>query len=40
MTDPFSLDAVQEYEKTYEEARSRGIRVKALLLCSPHNPLG
>ncbi|GFF73089.1 hypothetical protein IFM60648_03849 [Aspergillus lentulus] len=40
MTDPFSLDAVREYEKTYEEARSRGIRVKALLLCSPHNPLG
>ncbi|GFG27157.1 hypothetical protein IFM61606_07175 [Aspergillus udagawae] len=40
MTDPFSLDAVQEYEKTYVEARRRGICVKALLLCSPHNPLG
>ncbi|KAF7593592.1 hypothetical protein BBP40_011212 [Aspergillus hancockii] len=40
MTDPFSLGAVQEYENAYVDARSRGIHVKALLLCSPHNPLG
>ncbi|KAJ5816978.1 aspartate aminotransferase [Penicillium robsamsonii] len=39
-TDPFSLAAVQHYEKTYAEAKSKGFRVKALLLCSPHNPLG
>ncbi|KAJ6093877.1 aspartate aminotransferase [Penicillium canescens] len=39
-TDPFSMAAVQHYEKTYSEAKRKGFRVKALLLCSPHNPLG
>ncbi|PLB48733.1 aspartate aminotransferase [Aspergillus steynii IBT 23096] len=39
-TDPFSLAAVKEYERAYVEAISQGLCVKALLLCSPHNPLG
>ncbi|KAI9933168.1 hypothetical protein MW887_007639 [Aspergillus wentii] len=39
-TDPFSMAAVHMYEKAYTEAISKGLRVKALLLCSPHNPLG
>ncbi|KAL7655311.1 hypothetical protein ACMYSQ_007263 [Aspergillus niger] len=39
-TDPFSIDAINEYERTYAEAKRKGLRVKALLLCSPHNPLG
>ena len=38
--DPVSLAAVESYEKAMEEARRRGKRVKALILCSPHNPLG
>ena len=39
-TDPFSINAINEYERTYAEAKRKGLRVKALLLCSPHNPLG
>ncbi|KAL2838991.1 pyridoxal phosphate-dependent transferase [Aspergillus pseudoustus] len=39
-TDPFNMAAVSHYEKAYAEAQSNGLRVKALLLCSPHNPLG
>ncbi|KAL6366109.1 hypothetical protein LRP88_00205 [Fusarium phalaenopsidis] len=39
-TDPFSLETVEVYEKTLANAQAQGIRVKALLLCNPHNPLG
>ncbi|CAG8893314.1 unnamed protein product [Penicillium egyptiacum] len=39
-TDPFSMAAVKQYERAYAEAKSRGLCIKALLLCSPHNPLG
>ncbi|KAJ5963092.1 aspartate aminotransferase [Penicillium waksmanii] len=39
-TDPFSMAAVKEYEKAYAESKSKNLRIKALLLCSPHNPLG
>ncbi|PON21693.1 hypothetical protein TGAM01_v209431 [Trichoderma gamsii] len=38
--DPFSLEGVQEYEKEYIRAKQESARVKAILLCSPHNPLG
>ncbi|WAO96908.1 Aminotran-1-2 domain-containing protein [Fusarium falciforme] len=38
--DPFSLEAVQEYEKEYTRAQEDSKTVKAILLCSPHNPLG
>ncbi|OAP57155.1 hypothetical protein AYL99_07893 [Fonsecaea erecta] len=38
--DPMSVDAVGKYEDTILAARERGIRAKALMLCSPHNPLG
>ncbi|KAK3216556.1 hypothetical protein GRF29_1g162585 [Pseudopithomyces chartarum] len=38
--DPFSLDAVWEYEKEFIRARKESKPVKAILLCSPHNPLG
>lgn len=34
------MEAVQKYEQAHAEAKSKGLRVKALLLCSPHNPLG
>ncbi|KAF7591100.1 hypothetical protein BBP40_001999 [Aspergillus hancockii] len=39
--DPFSLDAVQKYEQAllnFQEVSGR--KVKALVLCHPHNPLG
>lgn len=38
--DPMSLAAVARYERALEEATSRGKKIKALVLCSPHNPLG
>ncbi|KAH7006589.1 aspartate aminotransferase [Fusarium venenatum] len=38
--DPFGLEAVEEYEKEYIVARAEGRNVQAILLCSPHNPLG
>ena len=39
-TDPFSEEAILRYEKALVEAQNEGVRVKALILCSPHNPLG
>ncbi|KAK5056621.1 hypothetical protein LTR84_012153 [Exophiala bonariae] len=38
--DPMSLAAVANYEKAILSARERGVTVKAVMLCSPHNPLG
>ncbi|KAJ5107102.1 hypothetical protein N7456_003777 [Penicillium angulare] len=38
--DAFSFAAVEHYEEALLSARKEGITVKALLLCSPHNPLG
>ncbi|PWY81604.1 aspartate aminotransferase [Aspergillus sclerotioniger CBS 115572] len=39
-TDPFSMAAIDEYERAYAAAKSKGLRIRAVLLCSPHNPLG
>lgn len=39
-SDPFSLETVEVYEKALMNAQAQGIRVRALLLCNPHNPLG
>jgi histidinol-phosphate/aromatic aminotransferase/cobyric acid decarboxylase-like protein len=38
--DPFSFEAVEFYEKALRDAQEQGTRVKVLLLCNPHNPLG
>jgi xeroderma pigmentosum group C-complementing protein len=38
--DQFSTDCVSKYEDALVEAGQKGIRVKALLICNPHNPLG
>ncbi|MCJ1469670.1 hypothetical protein MMC07_008306 [Pseudocyphellaria aurata] len=38
--DPFSLAAIEKYEAILQKAKSRGIKARALWLCSPHNPLG
>ncbi|KAF6818888.1 aspartate aminotransferase [Colletotrichum plurivorum] len=37
--DPFGPESVVEYERALLEARDKGIIVRALLLCNPHNPL-
>jgi bifunctional pyridoxal-dependent enzyme with beta-cystathionase and maltose regulon repressor activities len=39
-TSPFGLEAVDAYEQKLLEARAKGINVRILLLCNPHNPLG
>ncbi|EAU31807.1 hypothetical protein ATEG_07545 [Aspergillus terreus NIH2624] len=39
--DPFSLEAVDKYEEALLEFQERtGSKVKAVMLCHPHNPLG
>lgn len=38
--DPISLDAVAKYEKAILRSQSRGVPIKGLVLCHPHNPLG
>jgi histidinol-phosphate/aromatic aminotransferase/cobyric acid decarboxylase-like protein len=38
--DAFSKNAVPRYEEELLKAEKGGIRVRALLLCQPHNPLG
>jgi bifunctional pyridoxal-dependent enzyme with beta-cystathionase and maltose regulon repressor activities len=38
--DQFTTAAVEQYERAVEEAGRNGIKVKALILSNPHNPLG
>jgi len=38
--DQFSVDAVGKYGDALLKAEREGIKVKALLICNPHNPLG
>ena len=37
---PTSMEAVKQYEAAFLEANKNGTRVRAILLSSPHNPLG
>ncbi|OMP85363.1 1-aminocyclopropane-1-carboxylate synthase-like protein 1 [Diplodia seriata] len=39
-TDPFGLEAVAKYEEALLRSNSEGVPIKALILCTPHNPLG
>ena len=38
--DLFSLAAVDKYAAAVRKAESQCIKVRALWLCNPHNPLG
>ncbi|KAJ4358324.1 uncharacterized protein N0V89_002906 [Didymosphaeria variabile] len=38
--DPCGQDCVAEYEKALLKSSTEGVRIRALLLCHPHNPLG
>lgn len=38
--DQFSADAVQFYEQALQDAKRRGVNVRALIIVNPHNPLG
>ncbi|ORY02997.1 PLP-dependent transferase [Basidiobolus meristosporus CBS 931.73] len=39
-TDPFQMDHIDRLECAISKAKGEGIRVRAILLCNPHNPLG
>lgn len=38
--DPCGLDCVGKYEEALLKSNENGVKVKALMLCHPHNPLG
>jgi aspartate/methionine/tyrosine aminotransferase len=38
--DPCGPECVTEYARALTESKNRGIRIRVLLLCHPHNPLG
>lgn len=38
--DQFSIDAVKVYEDHILQAEKEGTKIRALLICNPHNPLG
>jgi aspartate/methionine/tyrosine aminotransferase len=38
--DPISIEAVNRYEEVLNQARANGKKVKGMILCHPHNPLG
>jgi aspartate/methionine/tyrosine aminotransferase len=39
-TDPFSMEAVALYEEAIKNAQESGTKIRAILICNPHNPLG
>ncbi|OJJ59712.1 hypothetical protein ASPSYDRAFT_57256 [Aspergillus sydowii CBS 593.65] len=42
-TDPyeaFSLVCIEKYEKALQDAQARGVKIRALVLVNPHNPVG
>ncbi|KAL4920288.1 pyridoxal phosphate-dependent transferase [Aspergillus aurantiobrunneus] len=42
-TDPyeaFSIACVEKYEKALRDAEARGVRIRAMILVNPHNPVG
>lgn len=39
-TDQFAPSCIDKYEETFQKASAAGTRIRALLLCNPHNPLG
>jgi 1-aminocyclopropane-1-carboxylate synthase len=38
--DPFSEQAISRYEEELLAAEKEGIKIRVLVLCNPHNPLG
>lgn len=39
-TDQFSVNAVAKYEAALQDAKKSGIKIRALVITNPHNPLG
>jgi 1-aminocyclopropane-1-carboxylate synthase len=39
-TNPFAPDVVERYQEAFDESARKGVKVKAVLIVNPHNPLG
>ncbi|KAK1231459.1 hypothetical protein PQX77_005439 [Marasmius sp. AFHP31] len=39
-TDPLGIDAIEKYEEALKKSEKEGVKIRALVLCHPHNPLG
>lgn len=39
-TDQFTPDCVAAFDAGFEDAKARGVNVRALIITNPHNPLG
>ena len=39
-SDPIGYDAISKYEEAIFASAANGIKIKGLILCNPHNPLG
>jgi bifunctional pyridoxal-dependent enzyme with beta-cystathionase and maltose regulon repressor activities len=38
--DQFGLGAIEKYEQALVSAKESGAKVRGLVICNPHNPLG
>ena len=38
--DPLDVSSVAEYERALLSSLQKGVKIKAIMLCNPHNPLG
>lgn len=38
--DPMGTETIERYEKVLKEQAAKGVKVGAMILCNPHNPLG
>ena len=38
--DCFDVEAVARYEDALRESERQGVKIRGLIVCSPHNPLG
>ncbi|KAK6538739.1 hypothetical protein TWF694_010313 [Orbilia ellipsospora] len=38
--DPMGVEAVKFYERELQVQKNRGVKVRGMILCNPHNPLG
>ena len=38
--DPFAPEIIQQYQKAFDRSAAKGVKVKAILIVNPHNPLG
>lgn len=40
MGEEASESALEAYERVLKESNANGVRIRAVMLCNPHNPLG